>query len=900
MTTTRFSELPAASRALWAKSGELQGHGLLAHMLDVAAAAEVILGHEPPSTLERFAAQFGLPESAFPRHAAALVGLHDFGKAIPGFQAKWQEGREQDEANGLGFAEPSLHVTDHACASAALLWQHLPAQGAEPGWVLGVLQALGAHHGYNPHRQEINAARPAFEGPAWARAREALFDSYWQTLAPQGVPEAGELPLAAVEWLAGLTSVADWIGSNPDWFPPGERADSLTEHYRRAKELAARALREIGWTPYRALLQEAMSTDDLISGIVRREGMAARPLQAEGDRLLADARGPSLLLVEAPMGEGKTELAFLAHLRLQAANRHRGLYVALPTQATGNALFDRALTFLQAFNDRQPLDRQPLDIQLVHGGALLDERVQRLRGIHGETDDSVGSAAWFSQLRRPLLSPYGVGTVDQALFATLNVKHHFVRLWGLANRVVVLDEVHAYDTYTSGLIESLLRWLKALGSSVVLMSATLPEQRRNALLQAWDVPLSEVPELPYPRLLLADGQGLRGATFASRPLPPIYLESVGEDLADLAACARRLLEAGGHGALIVNTVNRAQELYRQLQPLLAGDVQLILFHARFPADVRSERERQVLEVFGNRGTDRLRPGRALLIATQVAEQSLDIDFDFLITDLAPIDLILQRAGRLHRHRRVRAQAHAEARLFVAGLSPQHLPELKKTAWEFVYEPYILGRTWALLSRETTLQLPQDIDRLVQAVYGDALLPDDLGVSARDYIEGEAYGMHRARFNTEWQQAVNIAIDPADEPQNAYLDKPRGNEEGEGLGLTNRTRLGDDAITLVPVYRVPGGWSLRPEGEPFDPLLPLSDTLARRLYGRQLKLSRNLVVSHFASIESPPSFAEHPLLKHLKPLPLESGCYAIDSLVLRLDERLGLVYESAEAGVQPEE
>jgi CRISPR-associated endonuclease/helicase Cas3 len=308
----------------------------------------------------------------------------------------------------------------------------------------------------------------------------------------------------------------------------------------------------------------------------------------------------------------------------------------------------------------------------------------------------------------------------------------------------------------------------------------------------------------------------------------------------------------------------------------------------------------VLEVFGNRGTDRLRPGRALLIATQVAEQSLDIDFDFLITDLAPIDLILQRAGRLHRHRRVRAQAHAEARLFVAGLSPQYLPELKETAWEFVYEPYILGRTWALLSRETTLQLPQDIDRLVQAVYGDAPLPDDLEARARDYIEGEAYGMHRARFNTERQQAVNIAIDPADEPQNAYLDKPRGNEEGEGLGLTNRTRLGDDAVTLVPVYRVPGGWSLRPEGEPFDPQQPLSDALARRLYGRQLKLSRNLVVSHFASIESPPSFAEHPLLKHLKPLPLEIGCYAIDSLVLRLDERLGLVYESAEAGVQPEE
>ncbi|WP_349572026.1 hypothetical protein [Azotobacter salinestris] len=153
----------------------------------------------------------------------------------------------------------------------------------------------------------------------------------------------------------------------------------------------------------------------------------------------------------------------LAHLRLQAVNRHRGL-------------FERALTFLKAF-DRQ----QPLDIQLVHGGALLDEHVQRLRGIHGERDDSAGSASWFSRGRRLLLSSYDVGTVDRVLFAMLNVKHHFARLWGPASRVVVLGEMHAYDSYTGSPIEILLRRLKGFGNSVVLMSAILPAQRRVAL-----------------------------------------------------------------------------------------------------------------------------------------------------------------------------------------------------------------------------------------------------------------------------------------------------------------------------------------------------------------------------------------------------------------------------------
>ncbi|GAB3485418.1 hypothetical protein GCM10027398_45390 [Azotobacter salinestris] len=186
-------------------------------------------------------------------------------------------------------------------------------------------------------------------------------------------------------------------------------------------------------------------------------------------------RDPAVGRLWAKSGQGPGH-GLLAHLRLQAANRHCGLYVALPTQAAGNALFERALTFLQAFDGQQPLD-----IQLVHGGALLDEHVQRLRGIHGERDDSIGSATWFSRGCRPLLSSYGVGTVDRALFAALNVKHHFVRLWGLANRVVVLDEMHAYDGYTGSLIEILLHRLKGLGSSVVLMSATLPAQRRVAL-----------------------------------------------------------------------------------------------------------------------------------------------------------------------------------------------------------------------------------------------------------------------------------------------------------------------------------------------------------------------------------------------------------------------------------
>ncbi|WP_028241746.1 CRISPR-associated helicase/endonuclease Cas3 [Stutzerimonas azotifigens] len=878
-----FSDLSDQARRLWAKSGEGFGHGVLAHLLDVAAVAESILRHEPDSSLDWASRGLGLERQHVGRWVACLVGLHDFGKAIPGFQDKWPEGRLRDEGLGLLFPVRSLGVTDHASASAALLWEHLPRQGiAHLLWISHVLQAISAHHGYNLNQLEFNRSRPPFEAAAWGEARREIFEAYWGVLVPQGAPQLEALTQPAVQWLAGLTSVADWIGSNPEWFPLGERHELLAEHYADARARADRALAAIGWSRYRTLLSEPADADRLIGRIVQRPGLSARPLQREADRLLEGVQGPALLLVEAPMGEGKTELAFLAHLRLQAANRHRGLYVALPTQATGNALFSRALTFLRSF-----AGESALDVQLVHGGATLNEQIVVLRGVHGTPGESVASSAWFSQRRRPLLSPYGVGTVDQALFAALNVKHHFVRLWGLSNRVVVLDEVHAYDTYTSGLIEALLRWLKAMGSSVVLMSATLPAQRRDALLRAWGVDADDIPGLSYPRLLVADDRGPRGGTCDSRPLPPIRLKAVSEDLDSLAACALERLRQGGCGALIVNTVDRAQALYLKLKGQVGTEVHLLLFHARFPADQRSQLERAVLNSFGQDGE---RPARALLIATQVAEQSLDIDFDFMLTDLAPVDLILQRAGRLHRHPRARPAAHQQATLHVAGLAPHGLPDLKSTAWEYVYEPYILGRTWALLSRESELYLPQDIDRLVQAVYGDDELPADLMEEDRAYIEDEAFGSHLGKHQTERMISLNVAVDSDAEPQNAYAQKNRGYEEGEeGLGLPNYTRLGDESVTLIPVHEVPGGWSLTPGGEAFDPERLLPDVLAKQLHARQLKTSRQALVKHVQAEEAPRAFSEHPLLRHLKPLRLTDGCLRIGRLVVRLDDELGLLY-----------
>jgi CRISPR-associated endonuclease/helicase Cas3 len=882
----QFSALSLAARSLWAKSGLENRHGLLAHLLDVAAVVETLLEREPESTRLWAARQFGVPPEQSARWMATLAGLHDFGKGIPGFQAKWTEGKQTDEQVGLRFPSLACEMDRHDLATANLL--RAPLQeivNGEMGWVCHIVQAISAHHGYHFVSAEVNKGRPIQEPGEWREARQEILQIYWQILKPQGTPTLDELTLPAVNWLAGLTSAADWIASNQAFFPPGERHDVLLTYYNDAKHLANKALDKIRWTRAGVLLHEAESTDALLARITERDNLSPRPLQRIGDQLLQQAQGSSLLLVEAPMGEGKTELAFLAHLRLQAANKHRGLYMALPTQATGNAMFKRALTFLESFMNGHA------DIQLVHGGAAMNEDVQHLHDINHDEVESRSASLWFSQRRRPLLSPYGVGTVDQALLSILNVKHHFVRLWGLANRVVVLDEVHAYDTYTSGLIVMLLRWLKALGCSVVLMSATLPRARRDELLKAWGVDVASIPDLAYPRVMLADESGIHCKPFEARQLASIHLFALGESLDELADKALELLAEGGCGAIIVNTVERAQKLYQDLRKRLSGDAQLLLMHARFPMDERAEREKRGLQWFGLKGE---RPGKALLVATQVAEQSLDIDFDFMLSDLAPVDLLLQRAGRLHRHDvRERPAQHAQARLWVAGLQQDRLPELKQTAWGYVYDAYILGRTWALLGKESVLQLPRDIDRLVQAVYDHDELPEDVESVARDCIEGEFLGEYLAQVQKERRESQHIVIDLDIEPGNAYDNKRRGREEGEGgFGLENKTRLGRESVTLIPVEIDDDGWHVQKGDVPFAPGKPDSAAI-RQLYARQIQVSRVAVVKHFSSSEQAGTIFETALLQNTKPLPMHNGIYHLGKLQLRLDAELGLVYESVD-------
>ncbi len=720
-----------------------------------------------------------------------------------------------------------------------------------------------------------------------------------------------------------LASFADWVASDHSLFPRGRDASS-EGFWAEAQHLAEQALDRIGWRPRRPLVSGP------VPGFEEVFPFHPHALQQTVAEAVGSVAGPALVLVEAPMGQGKTEAALYAHLVLQQRLDHRGMYVALPTQATGNGLFPRVKAFLERFSAHDKVD-----LQLQHGAAILNPEYQELRPTSvGEEDQGVVAGDWFSAKKRAMLSEYGVGTLDQALLGVLKVRHHFVRLWGLMNRTVVLDEIHAYDTYTSELLLALLRWLRELGSSAIVMTATFPPSKRRALLSVW----GEVPaDLgTYPRVVVADGSTMRVYPVPAGEEKVVQIEAVPVEVVPLA----KLLRERPPGVLgaIVNTVDRAQALYRALgegeilrvNDLLESDLiqnlaqgagsqkrvdswgtieqairgaphkadivlgkrmpdgtLVFLLHARFPAEERALREQISLALFGKEGP---RPKQAILVATQVAEQSLDLDFDLLYTDLAPIDLLFQRAGRLQRHSRERPAGHGSPVLLV-GCPPK--PAFGSPLyWSAVYEEYVLLSTWLSLRGRTQFALPTDMEPLLEEVYErpwDAF-PEEMRDAAED-----AFREMQVRREQDEATARNLGLfDPAalvesgkhseDLPADLRLDDDA--EDGRTQRLL--TRLGNPSVSVVPVFRLAGRLFLDPIGtRPCPARGRLTPAEAHALYDRMVRLSRRSVVTSVRKTDCPPGWAQHSLARDLRPLEVGSVCGDVRVV---LDPELGVVYK----------
>jgi CRISPR-associated endonuclease/helicase Cas3 len=879
----------------WAKTGKngkAQWHSLILHMLDVAASADAILAREPETTREKMAACLGMEWRDARSWFLIVIACHDIGKACPGFQCKWSEA----PMTNLRMPPSPNTGINHAFVSQIALAELLQ----EKNWPFElaelVADAVGCHHGSRATPlvlDNLSGDERAIGRNDWEQARRGLLEALIEIFNPSRIPEKQYLSGPDFMLLSGLTSFADWIGSNEEWFPFGtvENCEDLSAWFQKRRIQADHAMNTIGWEPRTPLCQETKFFEQVF-------GFAPRPLQqAVADALVALEK-PAILLVEAPMGEGKTEAAFFAHLELQRRFGHRGLYVALPTKATGNAMFTRTLNFLKS----QGTDRK-LDLQLLHGATLLNDSYQNLRveGIHDSlAGGEIRAGEWFTHKKRALLSEYGVGTVDQVLLPILPVRHNFVRLWGLANRVVIFDEIHAYDAYTGTLLVHLLRWLLALGSSVVLLSATLPPSIRRKLAEVVAADLPEK-ETEYPRLtVLQQGVEEPVAQFHFEADPKrrriLRLIGIAPDLPAIRSALGEHLAQGGMGLALVNTVQRAQELFRLFpdgEPLevekqrvgkrLSDGTDVFLFHARFPADQRQRREDNALAIFGKSGH---RKGRKILIATQVAEQSLDLDFDLIVTDLAPIDLVLQRAGRLWRLdiNPMSRSGIAEPILIIAGLLGEKPPSFGSPLWwGAVYREDLLLRTWSLLRNRSNLTLPDEIDILVQAVYEEQIeIPDSLREQLDNALENGEGATYAQRI--EANQAIIGFPDDASWNDPARFVLYDEDEPGVHRTLMAKTRLGEDSVVTIPLWPEDG---FRPDSAP-------DYTQAKQWFLRAVSLTRKHAVKKLQHSGVPEGWKKSPLLRSCYPLVLNvEGCWKED-VTVRLDDELGVIFEPKEA------
>lgn len=798
--------------AFWGKLADdrKSSLSLTDHCIDVASVFRALCD------LPAIRRSLGLGSDAIVYDRLAVIALlHDLGKCNVGFQVR----RNPDAANTTG------HVTE----TAALLYDYdLSAKATD---ALGLdamaswfdtsngcgrmLLAAIFHHGKPAYKHDIGDSNQIdrlkrhwqprdgidpFVGlrELGATARNTFPSAFTENAPP--IPVTIELE----HRFAGLVMLADWLGSHREAFFPFEHEGNRIEWSRcqARKALAALGL-DLSAARARVASQLPAFTDTFgISG-------EPRPLQSA----LASAELPPLLIAESDTGSGKTEAALMHFLALFGAGMVDGLYFALPTRVAARELYERVdATMKRVFGDDCP----PV-LLAVPGYTLVDgERVDILptsAHLFHDEDQKRRDRTWAAERpKRFLAAPIAVGTIDQALFSTIQVPHAHLRAACLDRSLLVIDEVHSSDVYMRYLIRRLLKRHCEAGGRALLLSATLGAAARAEYLHPETSrpeaePLAIAASLPYPALS-APEQPTRHLSDPASRSKTVQLEALPALQAPetLLPRLREALNRGQRILVILNTVGRAVALARlaDANPELARamfsvDGKRCPHHGRFARTDRQLMDRTVSNKYGRYSPD----GAILLIGTQTLEQSLDIDADWLITDLCPIDVLLQRIGRLHRHDRGPRPSPTctvllpEESDFSVFLNPRG--EVRRgnlAGFGTVYEDLrILQLTRDLIAAFPVIEIPRDNRSLVES----ATHPERLAS-----LKGETWerhGMHIEGIGGAQQSAAHAAAMP-----NKHFGDfvfPNAVEEH----LATRLGLNDRTLSLGGSHRTPFGQTI---------------------------------------------------------------------------------------------
>lgn len=698
---------------------------------------------------------------------AVFALLHDVGKFNLGFQGKLaarapQVGHVLESAGLFGLGE----VATEALAIARL-----------SAWFVGgvdsfqsMLFASISHHGEPLSLQRIEREDACRRCARWWSPAGTLdpvegvrrLIAQAQRILPNAFDEAPpiEATTALQHRFAGLVMLADWIGSDTSHFPYRHSPDE--DRVATARFAAVAAIHAIGLHVQHSRCDLARRAPTFSQVF----GRSPHPLQ----QLLADEipvnDSARLLVAESETGSGKTEAALAWFLRLFREARVDGMYFALPTRVAARELYGRVVAAMHAAFPGTTERLAPV-LLAVPGYARTDGSPTLLPRPEGTlwpdgAREAARDRAWVAENpKRFLAAPVAVGTIDQALLSVLKVRHAHLRSVCLDRLLLVIDEVHASDTYMRRVMQALLAHHRSVGGWSLLLSATLGEGARAAFLGRRPAPLAQAQDAPYPAVSSAiDTIPLAGGSGREKTVRVEFVDAL-EDFSAIVALLADALSQGARVLAVMNTVGRAVALMRAAEQSGRIDPDHLFavrgvrcpHHGRFAREDREVLDRAVTERFGPATAD----GPVLAIGTQTLEQSLDIDADLLVTDHCPMDVLLQRIGRLHRHRRNRPQGFGSARCIVLGppadeferfIRPNRKGEgLGPAGLGTVYEDLrVLKLTRDVLQARAEIEIPRDNRRLVESTtHPDALssLSGDRWTLHAQFLVGSELTQRRA-------------------------------------------------------------------------------------------------------------------------------------------------------------
>lgn len=856
-------------------------HPALYHMVDVASVSQVLL--QPPSSARWgnvISQVLGLESANLSAWLPGLIALHDVGKISSAFQAQLPPQAVRLRALGFELAEMNLY---HAPIGQVFIDSEGTTLGILSVYKCILRDVIGGHHGQFTSPLDLKQTRLTllrYEPKEWREMRKATAEILLSAFGfhpPIHLLEPRNMS-AAIMAITGFTILCDWLGSDEDYFPPASGIP-FQEYLALSRE---RAHQVVEWAGFH---EPSVSLVDPEFQSVFPGLATPRPTQLAIDNIpetLFDQ--PCMAIIEAPTGEGKTEAALALAHRIARKRNTDEFYYALPTTATSNQMHARVQKFLYGNLN------MPVLAKLVHSQAfLLEDTLQIVLPTYGE-ENQPAALDWFGPKKKALLASYGVGTIDQAELGALNVRHAALRLIGLAGKVLIIDEVHAYDVYMTTIIERLLSWLAEMGTSVILLSATLPEARRATLLRAYSGNRGEVPfPSNYPGVTVINQKALYHASpQAAQPEKKVDVSFIQFSPGSEREKAQWLVErAGNEGCVcwIANTVGRAQRIYQEIIKLVDQDVACTLIHSRFSVRDRQRLEKEIGERYGPEGN---RPARGIVIGTQVLEQSLDLDFDLMVSDIAPVDLLLQRAGRLHRHNRPRPTKLSVPHLWIAKEIDGE-GELNLKTDSAVYAEYILRQTWNALVQRVEINLPDDYRTLIETVY-NAPVPmgnDDLARSYQELLAADAAASEKALMRL-------LPIPDVEESFCAEAARLIFEEsETSASWIVAQTRLGEASLNIIPLI-VAGSDTARCQGMDGEIQMnrPASREAQIRLLQQSMRVSQRHIVEALKREERPILFSESDYLRDYFPLWLEGNQARVPTrwgmYTLTLDPLLGLV------------